>query len=464
MSETAAQAKPIRAFTVGMLGCGVVGQGVVKLLARHREDFRRNGFELRLTHVAIKHRDKRREVDLGGVTVLDDPLQVARHANVDFLVEVMGGVDIASEAGCAALARGIPLVSANKAALARRLPLYLGAAEAGGAGIGLESAAAAHIPIFEVLDRSLACEEISLIKGVVNGTTNYILTLMERTGWDFARALQDASDKGFTEADPSLDIDGIDAAEKLTLLAYKTFGAYVAPDRFHVEGIRHVTRADIALSKALNQRIKLIASARRTEQGLVLHVYPALIHTGELLADVDSEFNAIILEGPNFKELTFLGKGAGQLPTASAVVNDLVKQARRVLHGGEAQLPGFVKAADREAALVGTPALSYCYFLRLKILSQGVTDGIVSFLETQNVKVLGRASVSLDGAQWLGLITDVVRETRLSHLLKTLARVDGVLEPPAFIRLDKDNYREIVEQEQRAYFGAGLERQPGAGV
>ena len=199
----------------------------------------------------------------------------------------------------------------------------------------------------------------------------------------------------------------------------------------------------------------------RSDGKLNCSVHPALIHRGELLADVDSEFNAIILEGPAFKELTFMGKGAGQLPTASAVLNDIVKFARG---SRGAALPGFVKAPAAPLAQAPTKHLAYCYFLRLKILSSGIVDGVVSFLETQNVKVLSKAYISDGEGDYLGLITDVVKESRLNHLMATLRRVDGVLEEPAFIRLDKDNYRDIVEHEQRAYFGASLERQSGPRV
>ncbi|KAA0215976.1 homoserine dehydrogenase [bacterium] len=451
----------MRTIRIGMLGCGVVGQGVVKLLKKHQPDFQRNGFDLKLTQVAVKHLGKHREVDLHGVRVCQDPLAVAKDPDIDLLVEVMGGREVAMEAGLAALSRGIPVVSANKAALARGLSRYLEAAAGSGAALGFEAACAAHIPIIEALDRSLACEEITLVKGVVNGTTNYILTLMERTGFSFAEALADATAKGFTEADPSLDVDGIDAAEKLTLLVFKAFGQYVPPEQIHTEGISRVTRADMLLSQALNHRVKLIAGARVVDGKLNCSVHPALIHRGELLADVDSEFNAIILEGPAFKELTFMGKGAGQLPTASAVLNDIVKFARG---GRGAALPGFVKAPAAPLAQAPTKHLAYCYFLRLKILSSGIVDGVVSFLETQNVKVLSKAYISDGEGDYLGLITDVVKESRLSHLMATLRRVDGVLEEPAFIRLDKDNYRDIVEHEQRAYFGASLERQSGPRV
>ncbi|MCC6575696.1 MAG: homoserine dehydrogenase [Planctomycetes bacterium] len=451
-----------RTWRVGMLGCGVVGQGVVKLFNKHREDFKRNGFDLQLTQVAVRDGKKTRDVDLAGVKVTLDPLAVAKSPDVDMLIEVMGGNTSAVEAACVALSRGVPVISANKAGLARSLTRYLEAGKAGNASVAFEAACAAHIPIIEALDRSLACEEISLIKGVINGSTNYILTLMERSGCDFAEALADASAKGFTEADPSLDVDGIDAAEKLSLLAYKAFGVHTPPDQIHTEGIRNISREDMELARQLGHRIKLIASARRVDGQLSVSVHPALVHVGELLADVDSEFNAIILEGPAFKELTFLGKGAGQLPTASAVLNDCIKFARGM--GNAAALPGFNKSAHAPTPGARTTALSFCYFLRLPVISAGVVDGIAAFLEQQNVKVLSRAVAKNQSGEFLGLITDVVKESRLQHLLRTLSRVDGVTGDASFIRLDKDNYREIVELEQRAYFGTSLQRESRAGV
>lgn len=449
-----------RVIRVGMLGCGVVGAGLAKLIAKHRPDFHRNGFDLRLTRVAVRDLAKKRDCDLGGVSVTTDVRAVADAPDIDVLVEVMGGTGLAVDAGCAALARGVPLVSANKAGLARSLPRYIEAGAQGKAAIGLESAAAAHIPIIETLERSLACEEISLIKGVINGSTNYILTFMERAGCEYPAALADAAAKGFTEADPRLDVEGIDAAEKLTLLAFKAFGAYVPPDRIHTEGITRITQADIRLAQGLDHRIKLVAAARRTPQGLNLRVHPALIHRGELLADVDSEFNAIILEGPSFNQLTFLGKGAGQLPTASAVLNDIVRIVRFPAAGS---LPGFLRAgADNTQAARGG-SLALCYFVRMGV-AQGADRQVLAGLGGLGLPVLAHSAVDQSGRRFLGVITDIVEESRILSLLPEIGRLPGVAEAPVFIRLDKDNYRDIVEREQSAYFGTSLQRQPGPGV
>lgn len=442
----------LRTIHLGMLGCGVVGGGLVKLLARHRADFRANGIDLRLTHLAVRDPYKPRGVDLSGVEVTTDPMAVANDPGIDLLVEVMGGNNLAVEAGCAALARGVPLVSANKSGLARSMGRYIEAAAQGGAGIGFEAAAAAHIPIIEVLDRSLACEELSLVKGVINGSTNYILTFMERAGCEYEDALRDAAAKGFTEADPSLDVEGIDAAEKLTLLAYKAFGSYVPPDKVHTEGITKVSQVDIRLALELDHRIKLVAAARRGDEGLSLRVHPALVHRGELLADVDSEFNAIILEGPGFKELTFLGKGAGELPTASAVLNDIVKLAQRPQSG---TLPGF-RRANAELPLADTDRLRLCYFLRLQVDAPRVNDAL-SALSGLGLVVLSHAQVEHGGANYLGVITDVIEESRMMAALSEIGRLDGT-GGARLIRLDKDNYRDIVEREQSTYFGSSIQR------
>jgi len=443
----------IRTIKLGLLGCGVVGGGLVKLIEKHRPDFLANGFDLQLSHVAVRNPDKDRGIDLNQMEVTTDPMAVANDPAIDMLVEVMGGNDVAVEAGCTALARGIPLVSANKSALARSMGRYVEAAKQGGAGICFESAAAAHIPIIEVLDRSLACEELTLIKGVINGSTNYILTFMERAGCEYEEALKDAAAKGFTEADPTLDVEGIDAAEKLTLLAFKAFGAYVPPAQVHTEGVTRISQVDIRLALELNHRIKLVAAARRDRGELSLRVHPALVHRGELLADVDSEFNAIILEGPGFKEMTFLGKGAGELPTASAVLNDIVKMVRQP---DTSTLPGFRRAESR-AELADTSALKLCYFLRLQADPPKVND-VLTALGNLGLEVLSHAQVEHGGANYLGVITDVIEESRMMSALTELGKTAGVGQTPVFLRLDKDNYRDIVEREQSTYFGTSLER------
>jgi homoserine dehydrogenase len=442
-----------RTIRLGLLGCGVVGGGLVKLIAKHRADFRANGFDLQLTHLAVRDTGKNRGVNLAGVKITTDPMDVAENLDIDMLVEVMGGNTIAVSAGCAALERGIPLVTANKSALARSMGRYIEASRNGRAGIGFEAACAAHIPIIETLDRSLACEELTVVKGVINGSTNYILTFMERSGCDYATALKDAAAKGFTEADPTLDVEGIDAAEKLTLLAFKAFGAYVPPDKVHTEGITKIEQVDIQLALALDHRIKLVAAARKGDAGLSLRVHPALVHRGELLADVDSEFNAIILEGPGFKELTFLGKGAGELPTGSAVLNDIVKLA---LRPQTSSLPGF-KRAGTELPLADTSDLRLCYFLRLRV-KPADAPGVLSSLAKQGWPVLSHAQISHQGGHYLGVITDVMEEKRMIALLPAVGRIEGVAQAPKFLRLDKDNYRDIVEREQSTYFGSSIER------
>lgn len=443
----------LREIRVGLIGCGVVGGGLVKLLARHAGQLAANGLAFRVTHVAVRDTAKSRGVDLSGARVCANPMDVAANPDIDMLVEVMGGNDIAVNAACAALARGIPLVTANKHALARSLPRYLEAA-GGRVPIGFEAAVAAHIPIIEVLEHSLGCEDLTLVKGVINGSTNYILTFMERAGCEYDAALADAAAKGFTEADPTLDVEGFDAAEKLSLLALKAFGTPVALERMHIEGVTNIRQVDIRLALELEHRIKLVAAARRVDGGLSLRVHPALVHRGELLADVDSEFNAIILEGPGFNQLTFLGKGAGELPTASAVLNDMVKIAR----GGTGQLPGIHRGPALPLADTGN--LRLCYFLRMRAEAAD-SSALVGSLEGMGLKVLSIARTTLDETNYLGVITDVVEESRMVGMLPGIRALPQVKGDLALLRLDKDNYRDIVEREQSAYFGASLKRQPG---
>ncbi|MHC4840185.1 MAG: homoserine dehydrogenase [Planctomycetota bacterium] len=434
---------------LGLLGCGTVGQGLIKLIGKHSADLRQNGLELSVSRVAVKDPSRSRSVQLDDSSLTTDVLSVVNADDVDLVVEVMGGNTLAVEAGCRALEMGKPLVTANKSALARFYPRY---AETGDVAVGMESAAAAHIPILEVLERSLAVEEITLIKGVINGSTNYILTFMERAGCEYEVALADAAAKGFTEADPSLDVDGIDAAEKLTLLALRAFGVHVHPDKIATEGITGITQIDVQLANAMDHRIKLVAAARRMPAGLSLRVHPALVHRGELLADVDSEFNAIILEGPAFDELTFLGKGAGELPTASAVLNDIVKVAR-----GLGPLAHSTRRAGSDnLQTVDTNDLELCYFLRLKTGSP--SDELLAELGSLELPVLRHTVLEQDGQTFVGVITDVMQERFIKSLLPEIAELDTVQGTPGLLRLDKDNYRDIIEREQDTYFGSSIKR------
>ncbi len=439
-------AKQIR---IGMLGCGTVGTGLIKLLDKHSVDLRANCLELTISRVAVKDPTRPRDVNLDPAIVTSDVLSVVNADDVDLIVEVMGGNTLAVEAGCLALQLGKPLVTANKSALARFYPRYV---EAGDVAVGMESAAAAHIPIIGVLERSLAIEEITLVKGVINGSTNYILTFMERAGCEYEVALADAAAKGFTEADPSLDVEGIDAAEKLTLLALKAFGVHVHPDKIATEGITGITQVDVQLANALDHRIKLVAAARMTERGLSLRVHPALVHRGELLADVDSEFNAIILEGPSFDELTFLGKGAGELPTASAVLNDIVKVAR----GLRPLSSSIRRAASKDIKLIDTAELQLCYFLRFA--SDASADEALAQLKSLNIPVLRHAQIEYNGQRFFGMITDVLQERFIMSLLPEISKLDTVHSKLGLLRLDKDNYRDIIEREQSTYFGSSLKR------
>lgn len=448
----------LRSIRIGMIGCGVVGSGLAMLLEKHRADFARNGIDLKLARVAVRDASKPRTA-VSGAEITTDAMAVANDPGIDLLVEVMGGDGLAVEAGCAALARGIPLVSANKAALSRHMPRYAEAALQGNAAIGFEAACAAHIPIIETLERSLACEELSLVKGVINGSTNYILTFMERAGCEYGQALADAAAKGFTEADPTLDVEGIDAAEKLSLLALKAFGVWVHPIRVSTQGITAITQADIRLATSLDHRIKLIASARLATAGLSLRVHPALIHRGELLADVDSEFNAIILEGPSFNQLTFLGKGAGQLPTASAVLNDIVRLVRFPTAGS---LPGFARS-NTGMRVQPTDDSGLCYFARAEI-TPGSDESIVEGCKSLGLPILRHSAIDLDGRRYLGVITDIVAGDSILEKLKGMAKLPGVIGAPAALRLDKDNYRDIVEREQDSFFGSSIQRESGTGV
>ena len=430
-----------------------MGAGFVKLLHQHRELLAANGLELNVTRIAVRNVERKRDLPAGAPKPVAHSLAVVESPDVDLVVETMGGVDEAYRLIRRALELGKPVVTANKAVLAEKLPELIELAKKADKPIGFEAAVAAFIPVIETLDTSLACEDIAGVRGVVNGTTNYILTFMEREGASFEQALADATAKGFTEADPSLDVDGIDAAQKICLLAYKTFGAKTRPREIHVEGISQITHEDIELAGRMGHRVKLVAAAQKLDGGLSVRVHPALILKGELLAECDSEFNAIILEGPGFKELSFLGKGAGQFPTASAVLNDVVKIARGHCSG----LPGFVKTGGTLKSLP-IADMRFGYYLRARVASAAAAQRIAGALGERGVTILNQASLKIADASYAAFITDTALELDMMKSLDALAKIEGVKERPAFIRLDKDSYRDIVEAEQRQFIGTGLKR------
>ena len=316
------------ALRVGMVGRGTVGTGVARLLTAQAERLeRRAGRRIELKKVAVRDRRRRREVELAANVFVEDPLAVARDAEVDVLVELMGGIDSSRRVVLAALDAGKDVVTANKALLCAHGSELFGRARERGRCIAFEASVAGGIPIIAVLGQSMAANQITAIEAIINGTSNYILTEMFQRGESYEDAVRCAQQLGYAEADPAMDVDGTDAAQKLSILIQLAFGSRVSPEQFLVQGIDTIELADLRYAHELGYAVKLLATARLVNDRLEVHVQPTLIRHGRPLAQVSGAFNMIALTGDAVGQTWYSGPGAGQMPTASSVVADLIDVA-----------------------------------------------------------------------------------------------------------------------------------------
>ena len=315
-----------RALRVGIAGLGTVGTAVLRLVGADNAALTaRAGKPIEIVAVSARDRARDRGVPLDGCTWHDDPVAMAGAADIDVFVELIGGEDGVAKASIeAALKRPIHVVSANKALLAHHGQGRARAAERGGVALGFEAAVAGGIPIVTALRESLAGNDIARVYGILNGTCNYILTVMEREGREFADVLAEAQKLGYAEVDPELDIGGGDTAHKLALLTSLAFGTQIDFGSVYIEGIEAITAADIAAADALGYRIKLLGVAQRTETGIEQRVHPTMVAKGSPIAEISGVFNAVVVDGDCVGEVMLSGSGAGGMPTASAVVGDIV--------------------------------------------------------------------------------------------------------------------------------------------
>jgi homoserine dehydrogenase len=422
---------------VGIAGLGTVGGGVLRILRDNAEIVAaRAGRPIAGAAVSARDRVRDRGVKLDGVRWHDDPVALASDPAVDVVVELIGGSeDPARALVFAALGAGRPVVTANKALLARHGVALAVAAEAPGASLGFEAAVAGGIPIIKTLREGLAANRVRRIAGILNGTCNFILTNMRERGREFADVLADAQKLGYAEADPSFDIDGVDAAHKLAILAALAFGRAVEFDAVYVEGIRQVSALDIAFAKELGYRIKLLGIARRTDTGVEQRVHPCMVPENSPLARVDGVYNAVVAEGDFVGRVMLEGRGAGAGPTASAVVADLIDVAR----GRRAPLWG--AAAENLSGLKSVPIEAYsgAYYLRLMVLDRpGVIADVAGALRDSGVSLEsmlqhGRAPGE---AVPIVLVTHETRESQMRAAVDRIERLESVLERPSVIRIE----------------------------
>lgn len=421
-------AQPLR---IGLAGLGTVGGGVLRLLDENEALVaRRAGRSLQVTAVSARDRSRERGVDLSGLAWEDDATALARRNDVDLVVELIGGADgPALTLARSTIKAGRPLVTANKAMLAHHGAELAEMAETAGVPLRFEAAVAGAIPIVKGLSEGAAANRIARVSGILNGTCNYILSAMEREGRDFAEVLGEAQRLGFAEADPGFDIDGIDAAHKLALLASLAFGT--TPDFASVEtgGIRAVRLADIEQARALGFRVRLVGVAELVSGRMLQQVRPVLVSEGHPLAGVKGALNAIVLEGNHCGRLVFEGAGAGAGPTASAVVSDCIAIAR-----GERAPPLAMPLADLEVAERGNPdERRGRHYLRLTVADRpGVLAELAATLRDCGVSIesLIQPAATEDRPALVAIVTHNGPEGAVRAAVAAMRALSVVLEPP----------------------------------
>ena len=422
---------------VALAGLGTVGAGVFALLRDRAETLtERAGRPIRVVAVSARDRTRDRGLDLDGVAWFDDAAEMAREADADVFVELIGGEDGIAKAACeAALDAGRDIVTANKALLARHGTRLARLAEETGRTLGYEAAVAGGIPIVKALREGLAANRISAIYGILNGTCNYILTHMRETGRPFDDVLADAQALGYAEADPAFDIDGIDAAHKLAILTALGFGTEIDFSGVHVEGIRHVSADDIVFAEELGYRIKLLGIARRTAHGIEQRVHPCMIPQAAPLARVEGVFNAVVAEGDSVGTTVFAGRGAGAGPTASAVVADIVDLARGL------RLPVFAAPAARLAPAETAAMERHAgpYYLRLVVVDRpGVIADVAAALRDERISMESMIQRGRAPGEAVPVVL-TTHETEEAAMTRALARIEtlgSVVQPPRMIRIE----------------------------
>ena len=380
--------KPIQ---VGLLGIGTVGSGVFNVLQRNQDEIsRRAGRGIEITMVADLDVERARSVVGAGVQVVNDARAVIANPEIDIVIELIGGYGIAKQLVMEAIAAGKHVVTANKALLAVHGSEIFAAASAKGVMVAFEAAVAGGIPIIKALREGLTANRIQWIAGIINGTTNFILSEMRDKGLDFGVVLKEAQRLGYAEADPTFDIEGVDAAHKATIMSAIAFGIPVQFDKAYVEGITKLGAADIKYAEQLGYRIKLLGIAKRRPEGIELRVHPSLVPSKRLIANVEGAMNAVMVQGDAVGTTLYYGKGAGSEPTASAVIADLVDIAR--LHTADPQnsVPHLAFQPDALSDLKVLPMeqVVTSYYLRLRVADQaGVLAKVTGILAESGISI-----------------------------------------------------------------------------
>jgi len=433
--------KPIQ---VGLLGIGTVGSGTFKVLQRNQEEIRRRaGRGIEITMVADLDAARARAIVGDAAKVVTDAREVLANPDIDIVIELIGGYGIAKTLVLEAIAAGKHVVTANKALLAVHGSEIFAAAHDKGVVVAFEAAVAGGIPIIKALREGLTANRIEWIAGIINGTTNFILSEMRSKGLDFAEVLKEAQRLGYAETDPTFDIEGIDAAHKATIMSAIAFGIPVQFDKAHVEGITKLSAIDIKYAEQLGYRIKLLGITKRREHGIELRVHPTLIPAKRLIANVEGAMNAVVVQGDAVGTTLYYGKGAGSEPTASAVVADLVDITRLHTADPDHRVPhlAFQPSALKDTPILPIDQVVTAFYLRLRVSDEpGVLSKVTTILADHDISIdalLQRESAEGERQTDVIILTHDTVEGRMREALALMQALPTVLAPIVSIRKEE---------------------------
>lgn len=421
---------------IGLLGAGTVGGTLIhRLVEEHAAIAAKTGLDLQVRSIAVRDPSKKRPFEAPGIAITTDAKSLVDDPAVDLVVEVMGGQDPAGELVLRALEAGKPVVTANKELIAAQGSELIAAAERSGVALLFEASVGGGIPIIRPLSETLAGERITRVMGIVNGTTNFILSRMSEEGTAYEDALQQAQDLGYAEPDPTADVSGADAAAKAAILASLGFGTWVGLDHVPHTGITDITATDIRYAADLGYSIKLLGIAEDTSAGVSARVHPVLLPTDHPLAAIRGATNAIFIEGPAIDELLFAGPGAGGDPTATAVLGDVIDAAREILAG--AQVAPRIRFAPSELADFGSVPTKW--YVRLEVADEpGVLAQIAAAFGEAEVSIKSVWQEGTDDEATLLIVTHRAKETQQQEALERVRNLDCVNRVAAAIRVESD--------------------------
>ena len=432
--------KPVK---VGVLGLGTVGGGTVNVLKRNAKEIaRRAGREITITRASVKNLDKQRICDTQGIILSTDPMDIINDPEIDIVVELIGGDGLIKDLLLKAIDNGKHVVTANKSLIALHGNEIFAKASEKGVIVAFEAAVAGGIPIIKAIREGLSGNQIEWLAGIINGTGNFILTEMRDKGRDFADVLAEAQALGYAEADPTFDVEGIDAAHKLTILASIAFGIPLQYDKVYIEGITGITRLDVEYANNLGYRIKHLGIARKMPNGIELRVHPTLIPKRRLIANVNGVMNAIVIKGDAVGPSLYYGAGAGAEPTASAVVADLIDVARALTSDPENRVPHLAFQADSLVDIPVLPADQFktAYYLRLNAEDKpGTLADVTRILADHHISIEGIIQrVPLDDAPAIPIImlTEVTTEHEMNAAIEKIEALKTVNGKVNRIRLE----------------------------